>query len=447
MRIPSGVTDQYIYFVAVDATDLKTRETGLSGFTVYRSRNGGAAASYTTPTINETDTTNMPGVYELLLDEDMTIDSGDDSQEVVLHITHASMAPVTRTFELYRPKITAGNTLDVTAAGEAGLDFNNVALPDGPIPALGIVEGGTAQSATSTTLVGRAAGAVADDAFNNCLLLAFGSTQGYWQAAIIADTTLSNDTFTVAAWPAATPSGTITYRIFGVAGSAALDAAGIRSAVGLASANLDTQLADLPTVSEFNARTLAAASYFDPTTDAVTLANGAHGGAAFTLTGKSIAITNSDAGGIAVDLVGSGTGNSHALRLQSTNGHGLAAGSTNGNAINAASTSADAVSIAGGTNSDGLQIAGNGTGVDIRANITGNITGTLSELSSAIADSIPADGTIPSVKQALYMLTQFMLERSISGTTCTVAKADGTTALFTLTLNDATTPTSVTRAT
>jgi len=43
MRIPSGTTDQYIYFVALDATDGVTRETGLSSFTVYRSRNGGAA--------------------------------------------------------------------------------------------------------------------------------------------------------------------------------------------------------------------------------------------------------------------------------------------------------------------------------------------------------------------------------------------------------------------
>lgn len=114
MRIPSGVTDQYLYFVAVDATDFSTRETGLSSFTVYRSRNGGAAAAYTTPTINEVSSANMPGVYELLLDEDMTIDSGDDSQEVALHITHAGMAPVTRTFELYRPKITAGQTLTVS---------------------------------------------------------------------------------------------------------------------------------------------------------------------------------------------------------------------------------------------------------------------------------------------------------------------------------------------
>ena len=40
-----------------------------------------------------------------------------------------------------------------------------------------------------------------------------------------------------------------------------LDAAGIRSAVGLAAANLDTQLADLPTVAEVEARSLPSADY------------------------------------------------------------------------------------------------------------------------------------------------------------------------------------------
>lgn len=129
MRIASGVTDQYIYFVAVDATDLNSRETGLSSFTVYRSRNGAASSVMTTPTINETDATNMPGVYELLLDEDMTIDAGDDTQEMAFHITHAGMSPVTRVIELYRPKITAGNTLDVTATGAAGIDWGNVENP------------------------------------------------------------------------------------------------------------------------------------------------------------------------------------------------------------------------------------------------------------------------------------------------------------------------------
>lgn len=40
-----------------------------------------------------------------------------------------------------------------------------------------------------------------------------------------------------------------------------LDAAGVRAAVGLASADLDTQLADLPTISEFDARSLPSADY------------------------------------------------------------------------------------------------------------------------------------------------------------------------------------------
>jgi hypothetical protein len=44
-------------------------------------------------------------------------------------------------------------------------------------------------------------------------------------------------------------------------GFSTLDAAGVRTAMGLASANLDTQLADLPTVAEFEARSLVAADY------------------------------------------------------------------------------------------------------------------------------------------------------------------------------------------
>lgn len=125
MRIPSGKTDVYLYFVAVDSTDLKTRETGLSSFTVYRSRNGAAEVAYTTPTITEIDATNMPGVYALLIDEDTTITSGADSEEVCVHITQASMAPVTRTFELYRPIITSGQTITV-ANGAADADLERI---------------------------------------------------------------------------------------------------------------------------------------------------------------------------------------------------------------------------------------------------------------------------------------------------------------------------------
>ena len=115
MKIQSGVTDQHVYFVAVDNSDFVTRETGLSGFTVYRSRNGAAAAAMSSPTTAELDATNMAGVYSLLLDEDMTIAAGNDTEEMVFHITKTGMAPVTRTIELYRPKVTTGETLTVSS--------------------------------------------------------------------------------------------------------------------------------------------------------------------------------------------------------------------------------------------------------------------------------------------------------------------------------------------
>lgn len=124
MRIVSGDTSRKVYFVAVDATDFSTRETGLSTFTVYRSRDGGTAAAMGTPTVAELDATNMPGVYALTLDEDMTISSSVDSEEMCFHITHAGMAPVTRTIELYRPKITSGNTLGVAADGDISGDLD-----------------------------------------------------------------------------------------------------------------------------------------------------------------------------------------------------------------------------------------------------------------------------------------------------------------------------------
>jgi len=101
MRILKNDTSKYLYFVAVDATDLKTREPGLSSFTVQRSRNGAAEAAYTSPTIVEIDATNMPGVYALLLDEDIDLSAGSVEEEVCVHITHAGMAPVTRVFTIY----------------------------------------------------------------------------------------------------------------------------------------------------------------------------------------------------------------------------------------------------------------------------------------------------------------------------------------------------------
>lgn len=214
MRMLSGVTDQVIYFVAVDATDFTTRETGLSGFTVYRSRNGAAAVAMTTPTVTEVDSSNMPGVYKLLLDEDMTIGAGNDSEAMVFHITHAGMAPVTREIELYRAKITAGQTLAV-ASSAANITQANVRS------AVGLASANLdAQLSTIDTAV---------DAIDP--LDASGIRAALGMASADLDTQL----------------GAIDTAVGAIS---VLSASDIRDAIGMASANLDTQLAALPTAAE-----------------------------------------------------------------------------------------------------------------------------------------------------------------------------------------------------
>jgi hypothetical protein len=130
----------------------------------------------------------------------------------------------------------------------------------------------------------------------------------------------------------------------------------------LASANLDTQLADLPTVAEFEARTLVAANYFDPAAD--TVANVTTVGSVTTKTGYAL-----------------------------TSDYDFAKGTV------------------------------------------------------AVTEAYAADGAAPTPVQSLMLIQQALTEVSISSTTMTIKKLDGSTTAATLTLNDASTPTSKTRAT
>ena len=220
--ITSGNTSSYTYFVAVDSTDKVTRETGLSSFTVYRSRNGGTATAFTTPTVNETSSSNMPGVYELLLDEDTTV-SGDSVEHMALHITHAGMEPVTKEI-----------CIAPAASGISDAD-------------LGIAASGTAQAGTSSTIQLASATSFADDALIGATVMLVSGT-GAGQSRVVTDWVSSTDTATVAPNWTTNPSSDSVYNVFGTApssGGGGLDAAGVRSAIGLASANLDTQLSGI----------------------------------------------------------------------------------------------------------------------------------------------------------------------------------------------------------
>lgn len=63
-----------------------------------------------------------------------------------------------------------------------------------------------------------------------------------------------------------------------------------------------------------------------------------------------------------------------------------------------------------------------------------------------IPDSVAADGSRPTINQALLMISRFLMEKSVSSTTVTVKKEDGSTNSMTFTLDNDTTPTSITRS-
>jgi len=67
-------------------------------------------------------------------------------------------------------------------------------------------------------------------------------------------------------------------------------------------------------------------------------------------------------------------------------------------------------------------------------------------LTTQMTESYATDGTAPTLAQAQFAIQQFLQETNVSGTTLTVKKLDGSTTAMTFTLDDATDPTSLTRA-
>jgi hypothetical protein len=110
-RIASGTVDQYVYFRST---------AGATSFSVYRSRNGAAWAAMTTPTVTEGDATNAPGVYQLLLDEDMTIGAGNVTEHMAFYVTAAGMTPVFLEVELFIANVSHMNMTTVNGTGVSG---------------------------------------------------------------------------------------------------------------------------------------------------------------------------------------------------------------------------------------------------------------------------------------------------------------------------------------
>ncbi len=127
---------------------------------------------------------------------------------------------------------------DQTAAANLENAYDDTA---GAVPHVGIIDQGTAQSVTATTMVLRSAAAFVDDALNGATIVITNGTQA-GSRAIITDYVGATDTATIAAWPGATPASTPTYKIFGSAQGAGVaqtaDVATLITTVGAAGAGL-----------------------------------------------------------------------------------------------------------------------------------------------------------------------------------------------------------------
>lgn len=117
------------------------------------------------------------------------------------------------------------------------------------------VASGTIGATGNTTTALHLAGlAYADDAINSLMLVIQDVSTGLRYSRWIEDFANTGDLATVATLPFTPQASTDLYWILpirsDVTGGSGLDAAGVRAALGMASANLDTQLGDLPTNAE-----------------------------------------------------------------------------------------------------------------------------------------------------------------------------------------------------
>ncbi len=123
-------------------------------------------------------------------------------------------------------------------------DIAGVTLASGTI-------GATGNDTTHLHLTGLA---YADDGLNDYLIIINDNSTGLYHAEWISDWVNSTALATVGTLPFTPEASTDTYWVMAVrqdvTGGSGLDPAGVRSAVGLASANLDTQLGALPTAAE-----------------------------------------------------------------------------------------------------------------------------------------------------------------------------------------------------
>lgn len=280
----------------------------------------------------------------------------------------------------------ASVTGSVGSIASAGISEASFATTAGSFAPLGIIDQGTAQAATGTTLQLRSAAAFANSELIGALVLITGGSAGVGQVRVITAYTSSTDTATVDTWTT-TPTGTITYKILAAPPIATtLPAVNVTQFGGSAG----TFSSGRP---EVNTTHAAGTAWNSGAIAATTLASD-------TLTAAKIAadVTTELQAGLATASALS-TAQADLDDIQTRLPAALVGGRIDAN-VGAISSDATAA--------DNLEAALDGTGgVTITAAVTGNITGNLSGSVGSVTGNVGGNvtGSVGSVVGAVGSVT------------------------------------------
>jgi hypothetical protein len=207
----------------LDDTDFKTAETGLTiaNTDIKLMINGAASANKN----SGGGTHRANGVYGITFDATDTATVG----EIFVSVVVSGALPVFATFVVLEeavydalfaasapgyvanaPVNVAQISGDSTAADNLETAYDDTA---GAVPWNQIIDQGTAQAATSTTLQLRSAASFANDEIVGATIWITGGSSGVGQSRVITDYVSSTDTATIDPPWTTTPTGTIMYKI------------------------------------------------------------------------------------------------------------------------------------------------------------------------------------------------------------------------------------------
>jgi hypothetical protein len=263
-------------------------------------------------------------------------------------------------------------------------------------------------------------------------------------------------------------------------GFSTLDAAGVRTAVGLASANLDTQLTAIDDYIDTEVAAIKAKTDLIPASPAATSDIPSAATIADAVWDEALSgHTTAGSGGKALSDIDTHTDTEVASILAAVDTEVAAIKAKTDQLTFTTANQVDATTMSMAANALTAAATASDFGTEVATAVWASATRTLSALgftlsasdlaadtigaselaadavteivnavlTTAMTESYNADGAAPTLAQAMFLCMQRLTEFAISGTTVTVKKLDGSTTAYTLTLDDATSPTSSTRAT